>query len=208
MMTNYKNIDLLLRHCRLILASGSPRRVRLLKDVKIPFRQIVPEIDESNFNHSNPYELAVHLAEQKARVIMSRINPGDVVLGCDTIVVLKGRLMGKPLSADEAVKMLIQLSGNMHTVCSAVALLTREGDFISGYELSNVFFKKVSIDRIKQYVETGEPMDKAGSYGIQDRGVFLVDRVEGNIDNVIGLPLALLDEFAGKLAIIKGLTGV
>lgn len=205
---NYKNIDLLLMHFNLVLASGSPRRVRLLKDENIPFRQITPEIDENNFNHSNPYDSAVHLAEQKARVIMSRINSGDVVLGCDTIVVLKDQVLGKPSSADEAVKMLTQLSGNMHTVCSAIALLTLDGDLISGYELSNVFFKKVSIERIKQYVETGEPLDKAGSYGIQDRGVFLVDRVEGNIDNVIGLPLALLDEFAGKLARIKGLTGV
>ncbi len=180
----------------------------MLMDEKILFRQITPDIDENNFSPSNPFELAVHLAEQKARVIIPRINQDDVVLGCDTIVVLNGQVLGKPSSTDEAVKMLMQLSGNMHTVCSAVALMTLDGDLISGYELSNVFFKKVPVERIKEYVETGEPLDKAGSYGIQDRGVFLVDRVEGNIDNVIGLPLALLDKFAGKLARKKGLARV
>jgi septum formation protein len=172
----------------------------LLKQVGIQFHQVIPDIDESNSLDLPPYELAVNLAEKKALAITEQNNQEVIVLGCDTIVILGDKILGKPQSSDEAVTMLTQLEGNMHIVCSAVALAVNGRIEQSGYELTNVFFKLTSYEAIAEYVETGEPMDKAGAYGIQDRGVFLVDRFEGNIDNVIGLPLTLLNNLAGKLA--------
>jgi septum formation protein len=136
---------------------------------------------------------------------MPQAGASDVVLGCDTIVVLDDEVLGKPRSPEEAVRMLTRLSGRRHIVCSAVALGIAEGEIFDGYELTEVYFRPIDERDIRDYVATGEPLDKAGAYGIQDRGVFLVDRVVGNIDNVIGLPLTLVDELAGKLADKEGL---
>jgi septum formation protein len=196
---NYNKLRKLLEKYSLVLASGSPRRVRLLNDAGIAFRQLIPDIDESNSKHLKPYELATLLAEEKSQAALVQSNNNEVILGCDTIVVLNNRILGKPSSKEEAIRMLTDLAGNKHTVCSAVALLTRESEIISDYELTDVYFKKVAKQEIENYVDSGEPMDKAGAYGIQERGVFLVDRFAGNIDNVIGLPMSLLDELAGRL---------
>jgi len=207
MTGNYNNLHKLLKKQRLVLASGSPRRVYLLNDIGIKFRQVIPDIHEDNNIHRDPFQLATILAIEKARAIIDILELDEIVLGCDTIVILDGKIMGKPCSKEEARIMLSRLSGNTHTVCSGVAFYDAYGNNVSGYEKTDVVFKKVSPEAIKEYVETGEPLDKAGAYGIQDRGVFLVDRVIGNIDNVIGLPRFLVDELACKLAIKKGLNG-
>lgn len=165
----------------------------------------MPAIDEDNNTDIAPFELATRLAEKKAEAVRHDIHEDEIALGCDTIVVLHNEILGKPFSRDEAVAMLSSLAGQKHTVCSAVALASPCGDMVSGYELTDVYFKAVPLIDIERYVETGEPLDKAGAYGIQDKGVFLVDRVQGNIDNVIGLPMTLLDELAGKLIENKGL---
>jgi septum formation protein len=196
---NYKNLHKLLEKYRLVLASGSPRRVKLLNEAGIGFRQVIPDIEESNSKDFKPYELATSLAEKKSRAVFKQTNDYEIILGCDTIVILNGNILGKPLSKEEAIKMLTDLTDNKHTVCSAIALMAPNGEEVSGYELTDVFFKQVSRREIVNYVDSGEPMDKAGAYGIQERGVFLVDRFDGNIDNVIGLPMALLDELAGRL---------
>lgn len=196
---NYRNIEYLLTKFNLVLASGSPRRVNLLKQAGFGFRQIIPDIEENNHDRRPPYQLAVSLAEKKARAIIGKINCNEIILGCDTIVILNDLILGKPKTSAEAVQMLKSLSGVRHTVCSGVVLLSSQGKMEGGYELSDVYFKNVSDRQINEYVSSGEPMDKAGAYGIQDIGVFLVDRVQGNIDNVTGLPMTLLDILAGKI---------
>ncbi len=190
------------------MASGSPRRVFLLQEAGIEFRQIIPDIHEDNNLHTEPYRLATILAEKKAEAVLDKISGDEIALGCDTIVILDGKILGKPVSPADAVDMLTQMSGRMHVVCSAVALMDKGRNLASGFELTDVYFNAVTERQIIDYVETGEPLDKAGSYGIQDLGVFLVDRIVGNIDNVIGLPLVLLDGIAGKMAEIKGFYGI
>jgi len=199
MTTKYKNLRRLLDIYNLVLASGSPRRVGLLIEAGIAFRQIIPDINEANSKQLKPYELAMLLARKKSQAVVEQINNNEVVLGCDTIVVLNEQILGKPSSKNEAVQMLAQLAGNKHTVCSAIALTTANDETAGGFELTDVYFKKVSLREIEDYAASGEPLDKAGAYGIQERGVFLVDRFVGNIDNVIGLPMTLLDELAGRL---------
>ena len=194
----------MLENHKLVLASGSPRRVFLLNEAGIKFRQIIPDIHEDNNLHTMPYRLATILAEKKAEAVMGKLGDDEIALGCDTIVVLDGKILGKPTSPEDAIRMLTLMSGRKHIVCSAVAMTDRDGRMASGFELTDVYFNPVTENQIVDYVRTGEPLDKAGSYGIQERGVFLVDRIEGNIDNVIGLPLLLVDDIAGKLAEIKG----
>lgn len=160
----------------------------------------MPDIDENNNSDISPMQLATILAEQKAKAVGKLINDNEIALGCDTIVILHGRVLGKPFSPVNAIEMLTALSGNMHAVCSAIALLDSRGRLFSGFELTNVYFHDVSPNEIIDYVNSGEPLDKAGAYGIQELGGFLVDRIEGNIDNVIGLPMTLLDKLAAEMA--------
>ncbi|MCX6828556.1 MAG: Maf family protein [candidate division Zixibacteria bacterium] len=194
----FKELDRLLSRYRLVLASGSPRRVSLLRAAGINFRQLIPDIDENNHAHQDPSALAALLAQKKALAVCWEIETDEVILGCDTIVILNDLVLGKPESEAEAFEMLSALSGNRHTVCSAIALLERGGYMASGFEFTDVYFNPVSAAQIKAYIKTGEPLDKAGAYGIQEEGGFLVDRIEGNIDNVIGLPMSLLERLAGK----------
>lgn len=200
MTENYNNLVALLKGHDLVLASGSPRRVKILKDAGISFRQIVPDIDEDGGPDLPPEQLAVHLAEKKAAAVAQQATDRDIILGCDTIVVLNDEIMGKPQSTGHAFEILSRLSGNKHYVCSAVALSKRDGQGVSGYERTEVIFNAVTDDEIRRYIETGEPLDKAGAYGIQGFGAFLVDTYIGNLDNVIGLPMTLVNELAGKLS--------
>jgi len=194
------NLDKLLTGYKLLLASGSPRRVRLLTEAGYSFRQIIPNINEDLNSGLAPEKTAKLLAEKKLEAIRTKIVENEIALCCDTIVILKGKILGKPSSPGNAFSMLSALAGEKHTVCSAIALGDTVHNMVSGYELTDVFFKMVSEKEIWDYVNSGEPMDKAGAYGIQQRTVFLVDRVKGNIDNVIGLPMRLLDRLAGEIA--------
>ena len=183
----------------LILGSGSPRRKKLLKEISIPFRQVSPRLDEARLPDEEPYDFACRLAEDKAINVALKATPRQVVLGCDTIVVLETEVLNKPSDRSEALDILMKLAGNRHTVCTALALANNQGLLASAYALTEVFFKQVSATQLKEYIETGEPMDKAGAYGIQGMGAFLVDRIEGSLDNVIGLPRDLLDDLAEKI---------
>ena len=199
MMNKFVNLHRLLNSYRLVLASGSPRRVKILAEGSIPFRQIVPDIDEDDHDISNPTDLAITLAEKKALAVRDMLSQNEIALGCDTIVILRGRILGKPKSPEDAFNMLSDLSGQRHTVCSAVALMNSRGNIKSGYELTDVYFNKVDGEDIRKYIATGGPLDKAGAYGIQEEGRFLVDRIKGNLDNVIGLPMSLLEELAAEI---------
>ena len=186
----------LARDRRLVLGSRSPRRVQLLAEFGVVFRQAISEIDEAQQLGEDPFRYAVRLAEDKALEVARRCDPDEIVIGGDTVVVLEGIILGKPSNRDEAVKTLLKLSGKRHTVCTALALAHGTGVLCSGAEGTEVYFNRVTSEQIERYVDTGEPMDKAGAYGIQGMGAFLVDRIEGNLDNVTGLPRALLDSLA------------
>lgn len=196
-----ENLIELARRYSLVLGSGSPRRLRLLEELGIPFERIIPDLAESRLDGEPACDLAVRLASEKAIHVATNQSAPSIVIGCDTIVILEEEILGKPKDAREAIEILGKLSGRQHVVCSAIAL-TFEGSAkicASGYELTNVYFHSVDRSQIEEYVASGEPLDKAGAYGIQDRGLFLVDRIDGNLDNVVGLPRTLLNRLAGEV---------
>ncbi len=192
------NVERLARRYGLVLASGSPRRVKLLNDMGIEFVQIAPEIDETIRKGENPYSYAERLAADKARSISEK-HSGAVVIGCDTAVVLGSAVLDKPSGKEDAFRTLTTLAGKKHVVCTAIALVRNGRILASGVETTIVRFNKVSEGEILEYISTGEPMDKAGAYGIQGMGAFLVDSIEGPLDNVIGLPRKLLDGLSAGL---------
>jgi len=195
----YNNLNKLIETHDLILASGSPRRVKLLTEAGIPFKQLVPLIKENGGNYSEPFDMASELALKKAEAVKNNLRANQIALGCDTIVVIENEVLGKPSGQDEAFEMLLKLSGNCHIVCTAVSLVSVRQKPVTGYELTSVYFNDIAPDKIREYIDSGEPLDKAGSYGIQGVGGFLVDRIEGNLDNVIGLPMSLLNKLAGQV---------
>jgi len=197
--TAYPNLERLASRRRLVLGSKSPRRVRLLRDAGVPFDQIIPDLEEKRLPGEEPFAYALRLAEDKAKWLMPRLEPDQIVFGCDTIVVLGDRVLEKPADADEALQILSTLSGQPHVVCTAVALADHKKVLTADYETTAVFFNTVTEEQLRNYIASGEPMDKAGAYGIQGMGAFLVDRIEGNLDTVIGLPRTLLEHLSGDV---------
>ena len=197
--SEYPNLICLGRNRRLVLGSGSPRRVRLLKELGLNFRQDIPAIDETFRPGEDPLSFAVRLAEDKARAVAARAERDEIVIGGDTVVVLDGTILDKPTSPENAVTTLQTLSGREHIVGTALAISIGNGKVWWGLERTAVRFNKVTTEQIQNYVASGEPMDKAGAYGIQGMGAFLVDTLRGNLDNVIGLPRSLLDRLAGDV---------
>ncbi len=179
----------------LILASESPRRKRLLLSVGVEFEVHPSRIDESVWlgesaePAKSPAELAERWAFLKANSI-SALHPDSWIFGADSIVVLDGRIFGKPSGSVEAVWMLNNLSGRVHEVITGMCLIQPGGKLCrSGSVTTRVRFKNLSMEEIDAYVRTAEPMDKAGGYGIQGIGAFLVESIEGSYTNVVGLPL-------------------
>lgn len=181
----------------LILASGSPRRQQLLTETGSRFTIETHDVDETRRVDEPAFKYAVRLAEEKALAVVT--SREAVVLGFDTIVVVDDLVLGKPDSKDRAMEMLRILSGRSHEVCTAVALARDNRIVSSQFDVTRVYFHAVSDSQIRDYIEGGEPVDKAGSYGIQGMGGFLVDRIEGNLDTVVGLPRDLLDRMAASL---------
>lgn len=173
---------------RVILASQSPRRRDLLDLVGIVHEVRPADVDETYFAGEVPRDHAIRLACDKVRAIEA---PDAVVIGSDTIVVVDGDVLGKPTDENDAARMLRRLSGRQHTVITAVAVSWR-GVLESDAEEVTVTFHPLSEERIRAYVATREPMDKAGAYGIQGPGAVNVARVEGDYFAVMGLPLQLL----------------
>jgi septum formation protein len=175
---------------RVILASQSPRRRELLTLVGIPHEVRPADIDERYLPGEEPTAHAERLAREKAATI-ARIEPDAVVIGSDTIVVVDGDVLGKPADEAEAARMLSRLSGRAHVVITAVAVAWR-GEAHSAVEEVEVEFHPLTAADIAAYVATGEPMDKAGAYGIQGFGATIVARVNGDYFAVMGLPLQRL----------------
>ncbi len=186
---------------RLILASSSPRRERLLSELGLPFAKVPPLFDEGSVELRSPSELALELARGKARSVACRY-PEDVVLGADTVVYLEGEVLGKPGSREEAKAMLRALSGRRHEVFTGVCLVCLGMGLEEAFvEVSSVFFRDLSEEEIEAYANSGEPMDKAGAYAVQGKGASLVRRVEGCFYNVVGLPVSRVCEALSRFGI-------
>jgi len=174
---------------RLVLASESPRRLQLLKQIGLKPDVIPSMINEDEITGSSVIELIQKLAEAKGRSISEKVEDG-IIISADTAVVVGDRVLGKPADRDEAIKMLGELSGNMHTVFTAFHILSTPSSYsIAGYEQTKVFFRTLSEPEIMTYVDTAKPFDKAGAYGIQDSGALFIQKIEGCFNNVMGFPL-------------------
>jgi septum formation protein len=176
--------------CRVVLASSSPRRRQLLDLIGIEHEVRPANIDETMRLREAPRRHAERLAREKASVIARR-DPDLITIGADTVVVINRKVLGKPRDEAEAVTMLSQLSGREHTVITAVAV-ARGRKLRSAIEEVRVKFRRLRTDEIEAYVATGEPMDKAGAYGIQGYGATIVERIDGDFFAVMGLPLMRL----------------
>ena len=181
----------------LILASQSPRRKELLGLFRIPFTVRVADIDETMNPNSAPYSEVARVSRLKALAIPREAD--DVVVAADTIVVCEGRLLGKPHSAEEAKDMLRLLSGRDHQVMTGMTVLRGDSAAVVT-EVTDLHFRDLTEKEIDAYVATGEPMDKAGAYGIQGGAALFCQRMEGDYYNVMGLPVCRLTQILRELA--------
>jgi len=171
-----------------VLASRSPRRAELLQAAGFEFSVRAAEVDETPREGEAPREYVLRLAEEKARAVEA--DDGEIVLAADTTVVLGSEIMGKPADSADAARMLRALSGQMHEVITGICL--RGGiQAVCDYASTAVWFAELSDAEITNYVASGEPMDKAGAYGIQGLGSRFIERIDGSYSNVVGLPVAL-----------------
>lgn len=173
---------------RIILASASPRRKELLENADISFEIIVADVDETIPEGTAPCDAAKLTASKKAQAV-SVLHPEAVVIGADTIVVADGKILGKPKNEADAKAMLRMLSGKEHLVITGVCL-ANGGNKTVFEKTSKVRFYELSDEEIEAYVATKEPMDKAGAYGIQGKGCVLVESIDGDYFNIVGLPVA------------------
>lgn len=193
-----KEIKKLLGNRQLTLASDSPRRRQILSEIGLKFEVISPNIVE-HLNSTPPAQHVVKYSLDKVKAASRQVSRG-IILGADTIVVLESEIMGKPKSKAEAFQMLSRLSGQIHTVYSGVALLDVEKNLsLTSYQTSEVTFNRLDDAEIEKYLSTGEYADKAGAYGIQGMGSLLVREIKGDLDNVIGLPLATVRKLLAEV---------
>ena len=186
----------------LILASKSPRRRELLAQMGLTDFEIHPAVGEELAEPGlTPPELVQALALHKAQEVAETFaQSGDVVIGADTIVVLDGQVLGKPHDEAHALAMLTALSGREHHVYTGVAVL-QDGHALVQVEDTAVWFRNASEGELRRYIATGEPMDKAGAYGIQGRGGLLVSRIQGDYTNVVGLPIVRLASMLAQFGV-------
>lgn len=174
----------------LVLASASPRRRELLGGLGLRFAVRSADIDETPLLEEDPAAYVLRLAREKARAVA---RPGELVLAADTTVVVDGEILGKPLDGDDAFRMLRQLAGREHEVLTGIALAEpNDGDggrAVARMDVTRVRMARMTDEEIRWYVDTREPMDKAGAYGIQGLGSLFVEAVDGNYTNVVGLPV-------------------
>ncbi len=182
-----------LKNRHIILASGSPRRREILKEHGIDFEIIKPDCSEETAPGLSPDQIVMTLAERKAKCVLSE-NPGilgggNLILASDTVVAFDGEIMGKPVDEADAFRMLSELNGKMNFVYSGVCILSAEpSECMLFAARTDVYFKKYTDEDINAYIATGEPMDKAGAYAIQGGFAPYADHIDGDFDNVVGLP--------------------
>lgn len=182
----------------LILASASPRRKELLGEIGLPFRIIVSDAEETVNPNDKPHDTAMSIAKQKASAVAAS-HPQDTVIGADTIVVLDDVILGKPKSTEDAARMLRMLSDKTHHVYTGVCIC-RGSECNCFFDKTAVTFRAMTDKEISDYIATGEPMDKAGAYGIQGLGGQFVCGIDGSLTNVIGLPVEKLKSVLSSLS--------
>jgi septum formation protein len=192
--SNLQIAELLKLKKTLILASQSPRRKRLLKQLGFEFITIPANLEEDGVGNVSPAKLSAKLAMDKALEVRKKVKKSAIIIGADTIVFLENRILTKPKNKHEAIKILKTLSGKTHTVYTGIALIdTDTGKKASKVQKTEVTFRKLDEEEIRCYVATGSPLDKAGAYGIQDDfGAVFVSHINGCYYNIVGLPLELL----------------
>ena len=184
----------------IILASQSPRRRELLERMGLPFRVITPDIDERMERSLPPGELVAAISAEKARAVAAQAGPDAIVIAADTVVALDGAVLGKPAGESDAARMLSALSGRTHQVFTGLTV-ARGTDVRTVSEETAVTFRPLTAAEIAAYVRTGEPMDKAGAYGIQGYGALLVEGIRGDYYNVMGLPVCRLGGLLRELGV-------
>jgi septum formation protein len=187
---------------KIILASGSPRRQLFLAGLGLDFAVVIADVDETGRTGETPPAFVRRLALAKAAAVAAA-HPEAWVIGADTVVVLAGAILGKPADPDDALAMLTRLAGRTHEVWTGFAVMRDEAVAIAREVRTEVTFVTAAAAVLAAYVATGEPLDKAGAYGIQGRGGVLVERIDGSHSNVVGLPMAeLVEELLGLGAIV------
>jgi len=182
---------------KIILASASPRRHELLKEMGVPYEVLVTDTDETAIG--KPVERVRILAERKARAAAAQLSEG-IVIGADTLVALDDRSLGKPEDEEDAKFMIMSLSGRTHQVYTGVCLYdVAEKKVLVGADCSDVTFKRLTREMVKDYMASGEWEGKAGSYAIQGLGANLVEKYEGSLSNIIGLPVEMLGDMLEKM---------
>lgn len=183
---------------KIILASASPRRKELLNKYNINPIICGADIEEKQFSNELPEQIAMSLAFEKAHWVSNHYND-SIVIGADTIVVLDNKVIGKPKDENDAFNILDSLSGREHSVITGISIIHGKSNTkIIDYESTLVKFRHLSKDKILRYIQTKEPLDKAGAYGIQGLGMVLVEQINGCYSNVVGLPLGKLDYLLGR----------
>jgi septum formation protein len=183
----------------LVLASRSPRRAELLTAAGIPFVVRAADIDETPLPGELPRDYVLRMAEEKARAVPAA--EAETVLAADTTVVLGTEILGKPVDAADAARMLRALAGQRHEVLTGVCMLRADGEMALEVASTAVWFSAMSAREIEEYVASGEPLDKAGAYAIQGIASRWVERIEGSYGNVVGLPVALVYRLLGEFRI-------
>ena len=179
---------------KIILASSSPRRQKILRQVGIPFDVLSSDIEEDITDELSPYEAVKTLSGEKARVAAEKINCPAIIVAADTIVDLNGKIINKPVDKQDAFNILKKLQGRKHAVYTGVTIIKKtmdDNDTIVKNIVDNasVFMRPMTDSEIWAYIETGEPMDKAGAYAIQEKGSLFIERIEGDFYTVEGLPI-------------------
>lgn len=183
---------------KLILASSSPRRAFLLNNLSVEFIQKKAEIDETPKPEEKPEDYVIRIAREKVMKVMEEAD--GVIVGADTIVVVDSEILQKPSSREDAFEMLSRLQGREHFVYTGIYLLNKlNSREACGYTKSRVWFSSLTPEEIWRYIDSGEPMDKAGAYGIQAMGAFFIEKIEGDFFSVMGLPLNLLWELSREI---------
>lgn len=188
----------------LILASGSPRRKEILEQIRLSFEVNVSDVDEKISECLSPQDMVEALAHRKAKAVAETCNhPCAIVIGSDTIVVLENQVLGKPKDEEDARRMLQLLQGKTHQVYTGISVIRVESGTIihecTRHNTTHVTMQPLSSEKIDWYVQTKEPMDKAGAYGIQGFGAVLIEKIDGCYFNVVGLSVPLLAEMLEEL---------
>lgn len=180
---------------KIILASSSPRRKMLLEQLGLEFEVITSDIEEKVESGLSPEEVVKSLAYQKAKSVANGLTGDYLVIGSDTIVALDNEILGKPIDYNDAYRMLKNLSGKTHEVMTGVCIInTTDKTYLVDCDVSHVKFRNIEYEEIKAYVKSGEPLDKAGAYGIQGLASVFIEKIEGSYTGIVGLPVFTVDK--------------